>query len=172
MGWSSDTQRSTSFVQHLNTVKLLGMSLVLFKDEGLPTSKKNRRIDIWWRGQENGSLMVILAHLLTLNWEWSNVKIRLLRLIQDEAGREPADQALRDLVDAARVNADVQIIVSEDEFRTVLQRHSQNASVVLLGFNVPEEKNAHSFQNNFEKFLTGLPTTLMVCSSGEADLLA
>jgi hypothetical protein len=172
LGWSSDTERSVSFVQHLNSVKLLGMSLVLLKDEGLPTGTENRRIDIWWRGRENGSLMMILAHLLTLNWEWADAKIRLLRLIQDEAGRQPADQALRDLVHAARVNADVQIIVSEDKFCEVLQRHSQNASVVFLGFNVPEEKDAQVFQDNFAKFLVGLPTTLLVCSSGEADFLA
>jgi len=172
MGWSSDETRSSSFVYHLNSVLLLGMSLILLWDKGLPKARANRRIDIWWRGRENGSLMVLMAHLLTMNWGWSEANIRLLRLIEDEAGREPAAQALRELVDAARINAEVEILVSEAPFPEVIHRHSRDASVVLLGFNVPEESNAQVFQDYFEEMLSSLPTTLMVCSSGEADLLA
>jgi amino acid transporter len=171
MGWSSDRERSSSFVHHLNSARMLGMSLILLMDSGLPKGPK-RRIDVWWRGRENGSLMVLMAHLLTLNWEWSGAKIRLLRLIQEETGRWPATQALRELVDAARVTAEVEVLVSEAPFPEVLHRHSADASVVLLGFNVPEESNALVFQNYFEEALSGLPTALLVCSSGEADLLA
>jgi amino acid transporter len=172
MGWSSDKDRSSSFVHHLNSVVLLGMSLILLRDSGLPREGARRRIDIWWRGRENGSLMVLMAHLLTLNWEWSEAKIRLLRLIQDEAGRKPAALALRELVDAARVTAEVEVLVSEAPFLEVLHRHSGDASAVLLGFNVPQEGEAQVFQDYFEEMLSGLPTTLLVCSSGEADLLA
>ena len=172
LGWSSEAARAESFVHHLNSAKQLGMSLLLLKDEGLPSGRLNRRIDIWWRGRQNGSLMVLLGHLLTLRWEWSEAKIRLLRVIQDEAGREPATEALRKLVDAARVNADVQIVVSEDSFTDVLHRHSDDASVVFLGFTVPPESEAQIFQSTLSDILNGLPTTLLVCSSGEADLLA
>lgn len=172
MGWSSDPERAQSFVHHLQSVLLLGMSLILLKDGGLPRGRARRRVDIWWRGRENGSLMVLLAHLLTLNWEWSGARVRLLRLIQKEAGREPAAQALRALVDAARVNAEVEILVSEAPFPEVLQRHSADASAVLLGFRAPEEDNAQAFRDYFEGMLSGLPTTLLVCSAGEADLLA
>ena len=172
MGWSTDQERSDFFVKHLNSVLLMGMSLILFWDQGLPKASANRRIDIWWRGQENGSLMILIAHLLTLNWEWSEAEVRLLRLIQDEAGRQPATQALNELVDDARLDAEVQVLVSEDPFIEVLHRHSEDASVVLLGFRVPDESDAEAFKNNFEQMLCGLPTTLLVCSSGEADLLA
>ena len=172
MGWSSDSDRFTSFVQHFHSIQLLGLSLILFSDKGLPTNSTNRRIDIWWRGRENGFLMVLLAHLITLNWEWSQAKIRLLRLIQNEEGRQPAAQALDELVNAARVDAEVQIIISEDPFCEIIHRHSGNASIVMLGFNAPEEKDAQAFQDNFEVILSELPTTLLVCSAGETDLLA
>jgi amino acid transporter len=172
MGWSTDPERFVSLVQHLNSARLLGMSLILLRDRGLPTGNWARRIDIWWRGRENGSLMVLLAHLLTLNWEWSRARIRLLRLIYEEAGREPATQALEQLIHAARLQAEVQIIVSESSFIEVLQRHSKDASVVLLGFNVPEEDEARDFQQYFGEITSDLPTVLLVCSSGEADLFA
>jgi len=171
-GWPRDGDRSVSFIHHLNSVRLLGMSLILLSDKGLPAARAGRRIDIWWRGMENGSLMVLLAHLLTLSWEWPQAKIRILRLIQDEAGRQPAADALTQLIDAARVNAQVQIVVSEEPFADVAERHSGDAAVVFLGFAVPEEDAAHDFQTRIEDVLSRLPTTLLVCSSGEADLLA
>ena len=172
MGWSYDEERFDSFVRLLNSVRLLKKSIILINDNGLPASKTSRRIDIWWRGRENGSLMVIIAHLLSLNWEWSGVHIRILRLIGDEEGREPASNALRDLVNDARVDAEVMVLVSDSPFHKVLHRHSKDASVVLMGFNVPEEKDIESFRDRFEEMLPDLPTTLLVCSSGEADLLA
>ena len=116
--------------------------------------------------------MVLLAHLLTLNWEWAEAHIRLLRLIEEEAGRDPATTALHDLLTQARVKAEAQVLVSGSSFPEVLHRHSSDASVVFLGFNVPEEESALAFQSYFENMLSNLPTTLMVSSSGEADLFA
>jgi hypothetical protein len=172
MGWSSDPDRGLSMVQHISAVRRLGMSTILVKDGGLPKPYGRRRIDVWWRGQANGSLMVLLAHLLKLNWEWSRANIRLLRLLDDEAGREPATGALRKLLGEARVDGEVSVLISEDSFTDVLQRHSRDASVVFLGFNVPEVETAGEFQERFGEMLVELPTTLLVCSSGEADVLA
>jgi hypothetical protein len=116
--------------------------------------------------------MMLITHLLTLNQEWSDASVRLLRLIQEEAGRKPATEALEQLLDAARVAGEAAVIVSEEDFAEVLHRHSKNASVLLLGFNVPEMSESSEFQRRFDAMLEGLPTTLMVCSSGEADVLA
>ncbi|MDO5576695.1 MAG: amino acid permease, partial [Fibrobacter sp.] len=71
-GWSSVNERAEGFVKSLNTAKLLNMSVVLVHDGGLPdVNMRKKSIDIWWRGQRNGSLMVILAYLVSLNSEWS-----------------------------------------------------------------------------------------------------
>jgi hypothetical protein len=173
MGWSSDPERALSFVHHLNKVQHLGMSLVLIHDKGLSQDSFRRRIDVWWRGQENGYLMMMITYLLTLNWEWSRARVRLLRNIENEAGREPSREALQELLNRARVDAEVQIVVSKDPFPRILERHSADASLVILGFKIPEEKeeDAYQFQMHFEGMLSGLPTTLLVSSSGEADVL-
>jgi Solute carrier family 12 len=172
MGWSDDPERCDAFVEILNSVKLMNKSLILVQDGGLHKVYGKRKIDVWWRGKENGSLMMLIVHLLTLNQEWSDASVRLLRHIQDEAGRDPATEALKHLLDAARVAGEATVIVSEDDFAEVLHRHSKDASVVLLGFNVPEISASSEFQRRFDALLEGLPTTLMVCSSGEADVLA
>ena len=172
MGWASDEERSVPFVRHLMSAYSLGMSLILLKDNGRPKDGKPKRIDIWWRGKDNGSLMVIISHLLTLNYEWRGAKIRLLRMIQKEEGRDPATHALRNMIDKARIDADAQIIVSGSPFKEVLHRHSSDASVVFLGFIMPDEEEAVQFQARYEEMLSDLPTTLLFCSSGEADLMA
>ena len=97
---------------------------------------------------------------------------KLLRMIQNEEGREPATQALKELIDKARIDADAQIIVSDSPFAHVLHRHSSDASVVFLGFVLPEEEEAVQFQSRYEELLSDMPTALLFCSSGEADLMA
>jgi hypothetical protein len=57
-------------------------------------------------------------------------------------------------------------------FVEVLQHHSADASVVLLGFNVPKEGSALAFQFHYEQVMDNLPTTLLIASSGQADLFA
>ncbi|MBN1848854.1 MAG: hypothetical protein JW932_09740 [Deltaproteobacteria bacterium] len=159
-------------MNHLNAASLLDMSLIIVEDKGLPKTKGASRIDIWWRGRENGSLMVLLAHLLTLNWDWAGVEIRLLRLIDGEAGREPSTRALWELVEQARIKAEVQVLVSDSPFSEILARHLADASVVFLGFNVPEQELAPAFQSYFTDMISRLPTTILVSSSGKADLFA
>lgn len=170
MGWSSDMSRSAAFVTHLKSILLLGRSIILVKDRGLPEAEGRKRIDIWWRGKQNGSLMVLLGHLLTLNWEWVGAEIRLIRLIRNEAGRKPATDALNALVEAARVRATVCILASEAPFRDVLHMNSRDASLVMLGVQLPEVSDSERFQTETEQTLEGLPTTLLISSSGEADL--
>jgi amino acid transporter len=172
LGWSDDPQRCESFVGLLHSVRLLNKSLILVREGGLHNVQGQRKIDVWWRGKENGSLMMLITHLLTLNPEWSDASIRLLRRVEDEAGRRPATEALESLLHAARVVGEAAVIVSEDDFAEVLHRQSKDASVVMLGFKVPEPVGAGEFQRRFDAMLAGLPTTLLVCSSGEADVLA
>jgi hypothetical protein len=151
LGWSSDPERATSFVRHLNTARRLGMSLIIVNDRGLLRGAFGRRIDIWWRGQENGKLMVLIAHLLTLNWDWSRAGVRLLRLIRDEAGRQPTKEALQELIDRARMDTLVDVIVSDDAFENVLELHSGDASLVILGFKVQDEQDAFRFHSTIAR---------------------
>ena len=171
-GWSRDPDRAEAFARHLRTARSIGMSLLILADRGLPAPGQAGRIDIWWRGQANGSLMLILAHLLTLNWAWHRARIRLLRVVRNEAGREPAAAALSELVDSARIQADVEIVVSGESFAEILTNHSSDAALVFLGFEVHPERDRPVFDESYFAMLSQIPTALLVCSNGEADLQA
>ena len=75
------------------------------------------------------------------------------------------------MVEAARLDAEIVVVVGES-FQQVLHQHSRDASAVFLGFHVPAEGDAAAFHARFTALCEGLPTALLVSSTGEADLLA
>ena len=173
LGWPTNPERIQAFVSYIQMAQKLSKSVVVTVDKGLPkSSKRKKRIDLWWRGHKNGSLMVILAHLITLNPEWSQAHLRILRLINNEEQREHAEAELYQLTEAARVKAEVKVLVSQTVFSESLHEYSSDAAAVLLGFFIPHQEDAHAFHQRYAELVEGLPTTLLVCSSGSADLLA
>jgi hypothetical protein len=134
--------------------------------------RSQRRVDIWWRGEQNGSLMATLAHLLAQNWEWRRCQIRVLRVIGDEAGRESSGDAVRSLIEAARIRAEACVIVSTEPFEEVFHRHSAKADVVFLGLQPPGEDSSLEAYRHLNDLLEPMPTTVLVRSSGEADVFA
>lgn len=172
MGFPTDPARAPRFVRHLSTADRLGMSLLVIHDSGSPTlpAKRQKVIDLWWRGRDNGSLMLILAYLLTLNQEWTGASIRVLRVVTDEEGRAEAVRDLTSLTESARIDVEAHVIVSRKPLRETLYEYSHRSTAVFLGFRIPEVDDAERFQQAFSSLLEGLPTTLLVHSTGEADL--
>lgn len=170
-GWTHDENRIGTLVQSIDTSTTLGMSTVLLHDHGLPQPKSRRRsIDIWWRGKKNGSLMVILAYLLSLNRGWSGTSIRILRVIPDASQHTVTYAEMNSLIEAARMKISIKIVISREPFPELLRTYSRDATVIFLGFSVPDMQNAPAFHRSYNALVEGLPTTLLVHSTGDADL--
>lgn len=171
-GWPKKAERAPALLRHVWSIAGLGKSVVIVVDRGLPAlPQKQRRIDIWWRGQKNGSLMATLSHLLIQNWQWRDAQVRIMRLIGDAAGRESSRQAIRSLVENARIRAETRVVVSTDPFETVFRSHSARADVVFMGIQPPEPGlDPEKFHVKTHQMLEGMPTTILVHSSGEADV--
>lgn len=169
-GWSGKMERRQTYIRELRSASALGMSLALMEPKGIPVPEEPKRIDIWWRGHKNGALMLLLAFLISKNWEWANTKIRILREVEDDAGRIPAVQALQELVDLARVDAEIEIVVSEESFTRILHEHSVGSTCVMLGFELPEIENEAVWHANYRAFVDEMPTMIFVNSLGGEDL--
>ena len=175
-GWPTDASRAAWFGRHVRLASDLGMSQVVLFDRGLPEGgmERSRRIDVWWRGLGNGSLMAILALLLTGNWEWRRATIRLLHLVSPDEDRAELRAQLERLTNEGRLEAEILMLEQGDEpFIDTLHAHSEGSDLVMLGFRPPEDDEAairlHGFYTEASR---GLPTTLLVSSSGDADLLS
>jgi amino acid transporter len=169
-GWSGKMERRQTYLNALRTASTLGMSLALIETRGLPVPEQAKRIDIWWRGKKNGALMLLFAFLISENWEWVNTKIRLLRVVENDAGRESAGQALQKLLDLARVDGEVSVVLEEESFSRILHKHSADATCVILGFELPEKADEAEWHACYRSFVDGMPTTIMVNSLGGEDI--
>lgn len=171
-GWTGDADRYGAFVKQFSIAQSLQMSPVVVceGENGFRTGPK--RVDIWWRGMKNGGLMVLLAHLLTQNWEWSRTEVRLIRLVENEAGREPTRVALQELMATARVKGTADVLVSDKPFPQIFHEESQDADCILMGFEVPNEDEAEAWYRRYQELLSGMPTSILVCSVGDEDVTA
>ena len=170
-GWPRSLERAEVMFRNVWNISAMGKSVVVVAEKGLPAEERSRRrIDIWWRGRQNGSLMATLAHLLTQNWEWRDSYIRVLRVIGDAAGRDSSRQAVGKLIEAARIRAEPRVIVSAEPFFDVFRSHSAKADVVFLGIQHSDDETPAQLYGRISELIKDMPTTILVHSSGEADL--
>jgi hypothetical protein len=116
--------------------------------------------------------MLLLAHLLTTNWEWHGTTIRILRVVENEAGREPAVASLRKLATDARLEAQTEAIVSRKPFAEVLRAQSIDATCMILGFELPGEDMQEEWHATYDRLFDGMPTAILISSQGGEDILA
>jgi amino acid transporter len=173
-GWPKEQKRVKPFFSNLRTVLELEMSnIVLVDKQGRPCLKRPKgRIDLWWRGEANGSLMVILAYLLRSNDGWQGLKLRILRKINSPESEEDEIKELNELIKAGRVDAEAKVIVSDETFEKTLRKESSDAAILFLGFMPLADDKAEKAFEFLDTILEGMPPTFLVASSGEADLLA
>ena len=189
-GWPSMQRRVKPFFKHIKLINDLNLNSVIVIGSTIKSplatafainknilsdlyedDNKTRYIDIWWRGMDNGSLMVILSYLMTLNNSWKDVKIRLLRLSsKDNRNQEIAD--MERLAQAARIDAEIKVITSQKGFDEVFRYMSKDSELIFMGFGVISEDAYQEFYDNMTNLLKDMPTTFLVSSNGEANLLA
>jgi len=171
MPWPGLDGKQAEHGQYIYVASQLGMSIAQLHTSDLPDLSPGKRIDVWWRGRKNGALMLLLAHLLRQNWEWAEAQIRLIRLISDEDGRQPAQEALAKLVNQARIHAEARVLVSPRPFVEVLHDHSRPADCVLLGFEPPEAAQYDQWKAYYQTMIDGLTTALLVHSQAPTNIL-
>ena len=81
-------------------------------------------------------------------------------------------EAVKSLIDAARIRAEPHVIVSSDPFRDVLQSHSAKSDAVFLGIQPSDDEPPVELYRRLDLLVEHMPTTVLVYSSGEADVFA
>jgi amino acid transporter len=170
-GWNSGKSTVESYLGFLESAIANSMSVAIVSGDELPISPGRSRIDVWWRGRKNGALMLLMAHLLSCNWEWSHARLRLLHVVDDPVERESALAALDKLAHDARIPAETDVIVSGESFVDVLHEHSADADCVFLGFELPEEGERMAWHARHEHILENMPTIVIVNSVLTDDVL-
>ncbi|RMH45268.1 MAG: amino acid permease [Deltaproteobacteria bacterium] len=169
----SDEAGRMRTARRVETFGALDLNVVIH--HGPPTGPDARRgrIDVWWGGQKNGSLLALLAYLVSQHADWRNARIRMLQVVRSADEHIVAEHRLARLVEAARLSVEVEVILSQEPIADLIAQTSGSSDLVLLGM---ADKDVVGFSAYLAdaraSLLDRLPTTLLVASNGETDLLA
>jgi hypothetical protein len=121
----------------------------------------------------NGSLMLLCAYLISLNPEWDGVNIRVIKVIDQEAGVDPARANIESLFDSLRLSMTPMIIPRKEgqSIKSLMQEHSSDADLVIGGLADPSPETEEAQSMFIAQAAETLGTVLFVRSSGVGDLL-
>lgn len=112
---------------------------------------KMDQIDIWWRGEKNGNLMMLLAYIMNNTYKQKEnklCKIRFIRKIDKNESADSASDELGVLLDKSRVSGEIVILPYLDEsFEQTLLDVSGGADLILMGIpgNYVEKESSRFF---------------------------
>jgi len=173
------------YVKKLHTAKVITemiskkRNILLFQNSSKLTKIEN--IDIWWRGEMNGNLMVLLAYIITLDRreKCCNPKIRIIRMAQSNESVDTDRIEMETLLENARLNGEVVILENENsDFLDVLKKYSSSADLIMMGLpgNFAKESKMKIFNINeyfFDKQISkydDLPPILFIKSAQYIEL--
>jgi amino acid transporter len=172
---NSDTRR---FARNVHAAFSLGCNiLVLDSNEAEwkaavdSEAEAPRIVDVWWRDNRTGRLMLVLAYLLTRNDTWRDATIRLIVVAEPDAAdsrRAHLEKMLRDV----RIHADVHIVPSVADKIEQIAGASADALIVFLPLSFRDEWFADWLDNDLSKLLPKLPLTVLTMAAEDVDLSA
>jgi len=125
-----------NYVDIIETIIKLDRNVLLYLDGEIQEPGSNR-IDVWWKGEENGNFMALLSYIISRSDEKSGkplMKIRLIRKLFKGEEEDKARKEIQQLQDSARLAGEILIIPDDNEtIQETIRNISSDAILVLMG---------------------------------------
>jgi amino acid transporter len=170
VGWPSKPGRLESWLRIMRAISKAGKSTLIARLNWAHEPGQEKRIDLWWGGlQNNGDMMLLLTHLLTLNPEWRDARVLIRSIARSEDEQKNQTGALEALLAEVRIEADTEIIMKPEgqTIADVIRARSATADVVFLGLQDPEAGTESEYVQRMEEVVSDLRTTVFVRNAGE-----
>jgi hypothetical protein len=132
-------------------------------------SAADRRIDVWWRDDPSGRLMILLAHLMTRNSQWEEARIRLMAGASgSEKDIEAVKEDLRGMLEEIRIIADPQVVTDPDDLS--IAGNSDDAALVLMPFRIGGGEIAGAYQTDIDDLAGRGMMVALVLAAEDIDL--
>jgi amino acid transporter len=167
--WSDRPERQESVLRVVEQLAHLGKSAVIGRISPPHWGRDRRQIHVWWGGlEQNGDLLVLLAHLLSQNPAWRDSEIVINSIATNQMTHERSHTLLSQLVNAARIDAATNIILKPDgaSVRDIIWQGSRDADVVLLGLRNNDPGEEPAYARRMSALAEGLPTVLFARNAG------
>jgi hypothetical protein len=114
-------------------------------------------------------MMILLAHLLNLNTEWRQAKLRLRTIVSTLEEQNLMNEKLNALIADSRISAMRDVILNKDgeDVIGLMHKKSKDADIVFVGLTLPglsdETDNYRvGFAENLNKLVVGFNSTILV----------
>lgn len=164
-GWPSKTTGLERILRVMRGTSQLNISTViaqLMRPEG---PEFRERIDVWWGGLENnGDLMLLLSHLLTLHPAWRSATIRIRTIVDHRDHIADFESKLNQLLTDVRIKAEPAILVKEPRKTVpeIMHAASRAADLVVLGIMQPEEGREREYAERLNEFVSCFTNVILV----------
>lgn len=168
-GWPDNHEGMVRLLKIMRTLEKLELSTIIARLPNPDGLERQSRIDIWWRGrQHNGDLMLLLAHLLTLNNEWRDSRIFLRTIIRRPDGYEAMSKKLGLLIEETRINAETDVIIkpTQNTFTQTMHQESKETDAIFLGLKMPTEDEIQGYARTLLELAVGPFGYIMVRNAG------
>ena len=176
-GWTKGVDRIQRLLRIVRIVsEMKRNSILAYIPEIENSSTHHNCIDVWWRGmQKNGDMMLLLAHLLNLNTEWRQAKLRLRTIVSTKEDQILMNKKLNALIDESRISAESNVILNNNNENVIelMHKSSKDADLVFIGLGLPELNKEIEFAENLDKLVTGFNSAILVrnAESTEGELI-
>lgn len=172
----ADDAKRTAYGRNLRTALLHHCNVIMLAAEEKHFSRLDdleageRHIDVWYRDDATGHLMLMLAYLMTRNDPWKDAAIRLF--VEQRDGRSPGKEAekAREMLDEMRIAAEPQVVARFDA--ETLHGRSGESGAVFLPFHLGAGGPVSPWGGDIEPLLEGMPLTALVLAAKGVDLEA
>jgi len=160
--------------RNLRTAFRLGVNVIVLDADSNEWSvlsqipPKDRQIDVWWRDNKTGELMLLLTYLMTRHEDWSEAKVRVLAAPRANESTEDRLKSLTDFLKEVRINAEP-VVVEEAHVEDVV-RHSAQTPIVFMPFGVHGGRFFHPFGGEVTELIPKLQIVAMVLAAQDVDL--
>jgi potassium/chloride transporter 4/5/6 len=169
-GWRGTPEPMVPMLRIMRSATLLGKTTVICRLAPRSWASRFRRIDIWWGGlQNNGDMLLLFAHLLSLNPEWEGVQISVKTVASSALSQEETERGLQELIARGRISAAAEVIPLPGPGETVqeiIHRRSHDADLVFMGLQSPRPEKEEVYARRLVALVEGLPTVILVRAAG------
>ncbi len=168
LGWSEKPERRIAQLRIVRRAARLGKSTILCRVAPRRWSTL-RRMDIWWGGlQSNGDMLLLFAHLLSLNPEWAGVKISVKSAASSALTFEQTRKNLAELIQRCRINAEAAVFPRPENgtIQDLIHEQSRDADLVFLGLQEARQGEEDVYSRRLASLVGDLQTVILVRAAG------
>ncbi|WP_142786137.1 APC family permease [Changchengzhania lutea] len=166
-GWSRTIEGKIQELQIVNNIAASGKNILIAHLNTPFTERPDKRIDIWWRGEDrNGDLMLLLSYLIRLNNKWKKAVINILSVADSEKEKHVLEALIQYSIHEARIDAEIHVLIkdSEDIVGTLI-KNSKTADIVFCGL-ARANDNFEKRTQIMERIVTSLKVVVFAQNNG------